>query len=74
MLGQLLKSLLDIQILLVGLLIRWAGIICINELDEELQRQLMSPTVNPFSGLMTKYYFLKYMYKYGNSPMDRFFP
>ena len=34
----------------------------------------MSPTASPFSELMSEYYFLKYMYKYGNSPMDRFFP
>ena len=36
MLGQLLRSLFEIQILLGGLLIRWAGVICVNESDEEL--------------------------------------
>jgi hypothetical protein len=36
MLGQLQRSLFEIQILLGGLLIRWAGVMCINESDEEL--------------------------------------
>ena len=75
MLGQLLRSLFEIQILLGGLLIRWAGVICVNESDEELQRELMSPTASPFSESMAEYYFLKYVYKYANSQMvnDRFF-
>ena len=35
----------------------------------------MSPTASPFSESMSKYYFLKYVYKYDNSPMvnDKFF-
>ena len=76
MLGQLQRSLFEIQILLGGLLIRWVGVMCVNESNEELQGELMSPTANPFSESMSEYYFLKYVYKYDNSPMvnDRFFP
>ena len=75
MLGQLLRLLFEIQILLGGILIRWARVICVNESDEELQGELMSPIASPFSESMSKYYFLKYVYKYDNSPMvnDKFF-
>ena len=75
MLGQLLRSLFEIQILLGGLLIKWAGVICVNESDKELQRELMSPTASPFSKSISEYYFVKYVYKYDNSPMvnDRFY-
>ena len=61
MLGQLQRSLFEIQILLGGILIRWVGVICVNESDKELQGELMSPIASPFNESMSEDYFLKYV-------------
>ena len=61
MLDQLQRSLFEIQILVGGILIRWVGVICVNELDEELQGELMSQITSTFNESMSEDYFLKYV-------------